>query len=84
MASAIMKVARRNFIHYENYVLKVVDKENGLPHETRKNLWKRLVLALNQRTQLYPFRIGEMGLFGVTASSDFGGSDMSYLDQVML
>ena len=23
-----------------------------------------------------------MGLFGVTASSEFGGSDMTYLDQV--
>ena len=27
-------------------------------------------------------RFGEMGLFGVTASSEFGGSDMTYLDQV--
>jgi len=27
---------------------------------------------------------GEMGLFGITASSEFGGSDMTYLDQCLV
>ena len=40
-------------VNYENYFLKVVDKENGLPHETRKNLWKRWELALKQRTRRF-------------------------------
>lgn len=46
-----------------------IDKENGFPDEKRAILWKKL---------------GDMGLFGITASSEYGGSDMTYFDQCIV
>jgi len=46
-----------------------LDKENGIDPVIRKNLWKK---------------VGDMGLFGVTASEEYGGSGMTYMDQVLI
>ena len=46
-----------------------LDKENGMDTADRKALWLKL---------------GEMGMFGVTTKSEYGGSDMTYLDQVII
>jgi len=44
-----------------------LDKDNGLDTSERKILWRK---------------IGEMGFFGITTKSKYGGSDLSLLDQV--
>ena len=44
-----------------------LDRDNGLGVEERQELWKK---------------VGDMGLFGITTTSQYGGSDMTMMDQV--
>ncbi|XP_023334112.1 isovaleryl-CoA dehydrogenase, mitochondrial [Eurytemora carolleeae] len=46
-----------------------LDKDNGLDTSERKILWRK---------------IGEMGFFGITTKSKYGGSDLSLLDQIII
>jgi len=46
-----------------------LDKDNGLDPKIRQDIWKK---------------VGDMGLFGVTASEEYGGSGMTYFDQVLV
>lgn len=46
-----------------------LDRENGLPAGQRRRLWRQL---------------GEFGMFGITASSKYGGTDMAFMDQVIV
>jgi len=46
-----------------------VDKEDGLDPVKQRALWTKL---------------GEMGLFGITTKAKYGGSDMTFMDQILI